>query len=173
MPKAGVCIFLKRFSVLSLAFLFGLIANFTFIPPAEAACGTYYEDNDDPNQLTIRSGFTTLTKHSASYRGDYRLSKNTSGNGSYFWTSPGGTCKASHSYYAYLNNQNFTNTKAAYQFTGTNDAMLTKYVDQYNAPGGWNYVGFGYQSSTPRIWLSDKGVTGVKTGADGIKFVSN
>ena len=162
---------LKRFSVLSLAILFGLMANLTDIPTAKATCGSYYEDNDDPNGGTYRQGFTTYTKHSGSYRGDYRLSTKSASDQFYQWWSPGGSCKDYVYYYAYLNNVNFTNKDARYSFQISSGGDGLKYVDQYNAPGGWNYVGIGLSDRQPHLSLSSYATSG-KTGADGVKFVT-
>lgn len=75
---------------------------------------------------------------SASYSGDDRIASKPTSNYYYHWKWSGSWTSARYVLEAYLNNVNFTNRMANYYANG----YFIGWEDQYNAPGGWNAIGY-------------------------------
>lgn len=128
------------------ALIFGAIAAAgLFAAPAWA--GSYQCDNDRsagqyPNCSNMGGhNYVYRSGQAGDWNGDDRLNSTNSGWYGYFFP---GTDRY-YSFYAWLNNAAFTDAYARYSVINTsNGSQQTAAINQNTAPGGWNYVGYGY-----------------------------
>ncbi|MFE4524908.1 hypothetical protein ACFRCQ_22845 [Cytobacillus firmus] len=74
--------------------------------------------------------------------------------------------------YAYLNNYDFTNTKATYYWDFGSTRRNIGTLNQKTAPGGWNKISTQLiNTSSPIFGVSSNGPSGTNTGSDGMKLV--
>lgn len=122
----------------------GLVAGSVAAP---AWAGSYQCDNDRsasqyPNCSNMGGlNYVYRSGQGGDWNGDDRL--NSTNSGWYGWFFPG--YERSYSFYAWLNNPAFTDAYARYSVLDTSNAShQTAIINQNTAPGGWNYVGYGY-----------------------------
>ena len=128
------------------ALMFGaIVAAGLFAAPAWA--GSYQCDNDRsasqyPNCSNMGGlNYVYRSGQAGDWNGDDRL--NSTNSGWYGWFFPGQD--RYYSFYAWLNNSAFTDAYARYSVLDTSNSLNhTATINQNTAPGGWNYVGYGY-----------------------------
>ncbi|WP_157499798.1 hypothetical protein [Lysobacter sp. Root983] len=128
------------------ALIFGAIAA-AGLCAAPAWAGSYQCDNDRsagqyPNCSNMGGhNYVYRSGQAGDWNGDDRLNSTNSGWYGYFFP---GTDRY-YSFYAWLNNAAFTDAYARYNVINTaNGSQQTAAINQNTAPGGWNYVGYGY-----------------------------